>query len=191
MSWGTVSSTKLSLDAVASKTFSKIETKKGNDDSVDVTERNSNFKMPARIQRKISNHLSCDGSQDDLEIRPNNLVVVSGHGLLNRVDLCCFLDEVGRAKVISNSHVHSISHNSTHLNIKGNIEAKGFAIICRKKLGKKRISEKDSPRASTGSRRRSLAAYALATFVPMRSPVLLEKETSSASFIPATSPSPN
>lgn len=115
-------------------------------------------------------------------------MVVSGHGLLKRVD---FLDEVGRAKVISNSHVHSVSHNSTHSNIKGNIEAKGFAIICRKKLGKKRISEKDSPRASTGSRRRNLAAYALATFVPARSPVLLEKEMSFASFVQATSPSPD
>lgn len=86
--------------------------------SANVIKGNSNFKMPARAQSNNSNHLSCDGSQYDLEVGPNSPVVVSSHGLLNGVDLCCFLDEVGRGKVISNPHVHSISHYSTHLNIK-------------------------------------------------------------------------
>lgn len=70
---------------------------------------------------------------------------VSGHGLANGADLCYFLDEVGRARAISDSHVQSHSHDTRPSNPNRKLGAEGFALVRGKQTGWKRTTASLTP----------------------------------------------
>lgn len=106
----------------------------------DISKRNSKFKKPARVENVTSNQLGCSGTAEDLDFKPNSPVMLSGHGPVNGSDLCNFLDEVGRAKPFSKSHVLSPSHEYTPSIVKIAKQAEGLALICRYGTDEKKSS---------------------------------------------------